>query len=124
MNMINEIYRANTRGFAKYDWLESFHSFSFSSYYNPQRMGFGLLRVLNDDCVQPKTGFSTHPHKNMEIISIPLSGTLTHQDSTDGFMDICENNVQIMSAGYGIEHSEMNNSSTEEAKFFADMDLS
>ena len=117
MNNNIEIYKAETRGFAKYDWLESFHSFSFSTYYNPNRMRFGLLRVLNDDSVSPKSGFATHPHANMEIISIPLAGTITHQDSMGSLFDITENYIQIMSAGTGIEHSEWNHSSDINAKF-------
>ena len=75
------IHKANTRGLANHGWLKSYHTFSFASYQNPERMNFGMLRVLNDDLVQPKMGFGTHPHRNMEIISIPISGALSHKDS-------------------------------------------
>ena len=111
------IHRANTRGRANHGWLDSHHTFSFSSYYNPERMGFGLLRVLNDDVVAPGMGFGTHPHDNMEIISIPLSGALEHKDSTGNREVIHTNDVQIMSAGFGLTHSEYNHSQTEQVNF-------
>ena len=106
-----------SRGLADHGWLKSRHTFSFSSYHNPERMNFGLLRVLNDDIVKPSMGFGTHPHENMEIISIPLSGSLRHQDSMGNKHIISTGEVQIMSAGSGITHSEYNNSSSEEVKF-------
>ncbi|GAB3537353.1 pirin family protein [Pontibacter brevis] len=111
------IHKADTRGHANHGWLNSYHSFSFANYYNPERMGFGLLRVLNDDEVAPGRGFGAHPHNNMEIISIPLSGTLAHQDSTGNSKTIQTNEVQIMSAGTGLMHSEFNHSETEPVKF-------
>ena len=110
-------HKANTRGKADHGWLKSHHSFSFASYHNPDRMGFGQLRVLNDDIVQPKMGFGTHPHQNMEIISIPLSGALTHKDSMDNKRAITTGEVQVMSAGTGLQHSEFNDSKTDEVKF-------
>ena len=106
-----------SRGLADHGWLKSRHTFSFSSYHNPERMNFGLLRVLNDDIVKPSMGFGTHPHENMEIISIPLSGSLRHQDSMGNKHIISTGEVQIMSAGSGITHSEYNNSSSEDVKF-------
>ena len=106
-----------SRGLADHGWLKSRHTFSFSSYHNPERMNFGLLRVINDDIVKPSMGFGTHPHENMEIISIPLSGSLRHQDSMGNKHIISTGEVQIMSAGSGITHSEYNNSSSEDVKF-------
>lgn len=111
------IHKAETRGHANHGWLNSYHSFSFANYYNPERMGFGLLRVLNDDEVAAAMGFGAHPHSNMEIISIPLSGTLVHQDSAGNSKSIQTNEVQIMSAGTGLAHSEFNHSKTEPVKF-------
>lgn len=111
------IHKADTRGHANHGWLNSYHSFSFASYYDPERMGFGLLRVLNDDTVAPGMGFGAHPHDNMEIVSIPLSGELAHKDSTGNAKVIKTNEVQIMSAGTGLTHSEFNNSKTEPVKF-------
>ncbi len=111
------IDRANTRGKANFGWLDSSHSFSFGRYYNPQKMGFGLLRVLNDDYIAPGTGFGRHPHDNMEIISVPISGGLAHQDSEGNEHEIRAGEVQIMSAGTGIEHAEMNLSKTETTNF-------
>ena len=96
------------RGHTKLNWLNSYHSFSFGEYYDPNNIHFGPLRVLNDDTVQPKNGFSTHSHKDMEIISIVLEGTMTHKDSTGIEGTIHENDVQYMSAGAGIYHSEFN----------------
>ncbi|MBF9252802.1 pirin family protein [Pontibacter sp. 172403-2] len=111
------IDKANTRGHANHGWLDSHHTFSFARYYNPQRMGFGLLRVINDDVVAPGMGFGAHAHDNMEIISIPLSGALEHQDSTGNKKVIYTNDVQIMSAGSGLTHSEYNHSKSEKVNF-------
>jgi quercetin 2,3-dioxygenase len=111
------IHKANTRGRANHGWLDSHHTFSFANYYSPERMNFGLLRVLNDDIVAPGMGFGAHPHDNMEIISIPLSGELAHQDSTGNKKVIRTNDVQIMSAGSGLTHSEFNNSKTDQVNF-------
>ena len=104
------IDKAESRGRALYDWLDSHHTFSFDTYYNPRRMNFGALRVLNDDRVEPGKGFGTHPHKNMEIISIPLKGKLKHGDSQKNSRSITPGDIQTMSAGTGIYHSEMNGS--------------
>jgi hypothetical protein len=111
------IHRADSRGLADHGWLKSYHTFSFANYYNPERMRFGLLRVLNDDSVAGGEGFGKHPHDNMEIISIPLKGSLEHQDSMGNKSVIQPNEVQIMSAGTGVKHSEYNHSKTEEVKF-------
>lgn len=111
------VHKADSRGFADHGWLKSYHTFSFASYQNADRMNFGTLRVLNDDVVQPKMGFGTHPHKNMEIISIPLSGALTHKDSMGNKRPIEEGEVQVMSAGTGLTHSEFNDSSTNAVNF-------
>ncbi len=108
------IHRADTRGHADHGWLNAHHSFSFANYYNPEKIRFGTLRVLNDDIVQPGEGFGTHPHDNMEIVTIPLKGELAHKDSTGNKEVIRPNEVQIMSAGSGLTHSEFNNSKTDE----------
>ena len=108
------LHKSDTRGHANHGWLEAKHSFSFASYYNPERMNFGSLRVLNDDIVQPKMGFGTHPHQNMEIITIPLKGALSHKDSMGNKRTIEVNEIQVMSAGTGVTHSEFNDSKTEE----------
>ncbi|MGC8751127.1 pirin family protein [Hydrotalea sp.] len=115
MNTI--IHTANSRGIAQHGWLYSRHTFSFADYYNPERMHFGALRVLNDDTVAPGMGFSAHPHRNMEIISIPLSGDLHHKDNTGRDAIIKENDIQIMSAGSGIVHSETNANHNRQVKF-------
>lgn len=112
--MKKTIHRAESRGHADHGWLNAHHSFSFANYYNPERIRFGTLRVLNDDIVQPGEGFGTHPHDNMEIVTIPLRGELAHKDSTGNKEVIRPNEVQIMSAGSGLTHSEFNNSKTEE----------
>ncbi len=111
------LHPADQRGAANHGWLNSHHSFSFANYYNPQKMNFGLLRVLNDDTVAPGMGFGKHPHDNMEIISIPLSGDLEHEDSMGNKAIIKEGEIQAMSAGTGIFHSEYNASKTDEVKF-------
>lgn len=111
------LHKADTRGHASFGWLNSYHTFSFGQYYNPERVHFGALRVLNDDTVAPGMGFSKHPHDNMEIVSIPLTGDLHHQDSTGRDKIIRQHDVQIMSAGSGIAHSEMNANRDREVKF-------
>ncbi len=115
MNTI--LHTADSRGKADHGWLKSFHTFSFSSYYNAERVHFGVLRVLNDDTVAPGMGFGTHPHDNMEIISIPLAGDLEHRDSMGNTTIIREGDVQVMSAGTGIRHSEMNHNKDKEVRF-------
>ena len=111
------IHRADSRGVAEHGWLHSKHSFSFAGYYDPQRMGFGMLRVLNDDLVEPGAGFPTHPDQDMEIISIPLTGSLRHRDSMGNVHVIRAGEVQRMSAGTGVSHSEYNDSHTEAVNF-------
>lgn len=107
------IHRSEERGKANYGWLDTKYSFSFARYYDPDKMGFGLLRVLNDDIVLPDSGFGTHPHDNMEIISIILDGQLQHKDSMGNGSVIKKYEVQVMSAGSGVTHSEFNPSKTE-----------
>jgi redox-sensitive bicupin YhaK (pirin superfamily) len=111
------VHPAQERGHANHGWLDSYHSFSFAGYYNPSKIHFGALRVLNDDKVAAGMGFGTHPHDNMEIVSIPLSGDLHHKDSTGRDKIIKQGDVQIMSAGSGIEHSEQNANRDKEVKF-------
>lgn len=112
------VHKANTRGDADHGWLKSKHTFSFANYYNPERMGFGALRVINDDHVEGGMGFGTHPHRDMEIISIPTEGKLAHKDTigTNGIIESGE--IQVMSAGTGIAHSEMNGNADVPVKFF------
>jgi len=114
--MTTQLYPSSSRGTADYGWLKANFSFSFGNYHNPNRMQFGMLRVLNDDMIDGGTGFGTHGHANMEIITIPLEGALKHRDSmgNDGIIRFGE--VQVMSAGSGIEHSEMNASETDKTK--------
>lgn len=109
------VHRAGCRGHADHGWLNTWHSFSFASYYNPDRMHFGALRVLNDDTIQAGMGFGTHPHDNMEIITIVLDGELEHRDSMGNGSVIRPGEVQVMSAGTGIQHSEFNHSEVNEA---------
>lgn len=111
------IHKAESRGTAFFGWLHSRHTFSFGRYYNAERMNFGALRVLNDDIVEGGQGFGTHPHDNMEIVSIPLKGNLAHKDSTGATKVIREGDVQIMSAGSGLSHSEFNHSATDKVNF-------
>jgi redox-sensitive bicupin YhaK (pirin superfamily) len=111
------IHKAESRGDANHGWLHSRHTFSFASYHNPERMHFGALRVLNDDYVAPGMGFDTHPHNNMEIISIPLEGDLEHKDSMGNVTVIKNGDVQVMSAGTGVSHSEYNHNSDAPVKF-------
>lgn len=116
-DMKTVLHKANTRGHANHGWLDSHHTFSFANYYNPERMNFGVLRVLNDDVVESGRGFGKHPHDNMEIISIPLEGDLEHQDSMGNKAIIRAGDVQVMSAGTGIYHSEMNRNRDKAVKF-------
>lgn len=111
------LHKAADRGHANHGWLNSYHSFSFASYYNPDKMHFGVLRVLNDDTVSPGMGFGTHPHDNMEIISIPLEGDLEHKDSMGNTTVIRNGDIQVMSAGSGIRHSEYNRNKDQQVKF-------
>lgn len=111
------IHRADSRGLADHGWLRSRHTFSFAAYHDSQRMGFGKLRVINDDVVAGGGGFDTHPHDNMEIISIPLSGALKHQDSMGNTHVIRHGEIQVMSAGTGITHSEYNYSDRDAVNF-------
>ena len=112
------LHKANSRGHADHGWLNAYHSFSFASWYNPDRVQFGMLRVLNDDTVAAGMGFGTHPHDNMEIITIPLEGDLAHKDSMGNAATIKTGDVQVMSAGTGIQHSEFNPNHDQHTKLF------
>lgn len=107
------VYRSEDRGKAEFGWLHAKHSFSFGNWYDPEKMGFGMLRVLNDDIIEPAQGFGTHPHNNMEIITIILEGALEHRDSMGSGSVIYPGEVQVMSAGTGVTHSEFNASKEE-----------
>ncbi len=111
------LHTSESRGDANHGWLHSKHTFSFANYYNPERMHFGVLRVLNDDTVAAGMGFGTHPHDNMEIISIPLEGDLEHKDSMGNVTIIKNGDIQVMSAGKGIQHSEYNKNKDQQVKF-------
>jgi quercetin 2,3-dioxygenase len=111
------LHKAESRGHANHGWLDSKHTFSFANYYDPERMHFGALRVLNDDTIEGGMGFGKHPHDNMEIISIPLEGALEHKDSMDNVSVIEYGDIQVMSAGTGIFHSEYNKNKNHKGKF-------
>ncbi|MDD4990824.1 MAG: pirin family protein [Paludibacter sp.] len=111
------LHKSETRGHANHGWLDTHHTFSFANYYNPERVHFGALRVLNDDRIDGGQGFGTHPHDNMEIISIPISGDLEHKDSMGNHGVITTGEIQVMSAGTGIFHSEYNKNKDKEAQF-------
>jgi redox-sensitive bicupin YhaK (pirin superfamily) len=112
------IHKADSRGSANHGWLNAKHSFSFANYHNPDKVHFGVLRVLNDDIVAPSMGFGMHPHDNMEIITIPLKGALKHRDNMGNEGVINAGDVQVMSAGTGVMHSEFNPSATDEVSLF------
>jgi hypothetical protein len=112
------LHTADTRGNANHGWLNAFHSFSFANYYNADRNQFGVLRVLNDDTIAAGMGFGTHPHKNMEIITIPFEGDLAHKDSMGTSSTIKSGDIQVMSAGSGIQHSEFNPNADQQTKLF------
>jgi redox-sensitive bicupin YhaK (pirin superfamily) len=112
------VHKSESRGHADHGWLNAYHSFSFASWYNPERIQFGTLRVLNDDTVAAGMGFGTHPHDNMEIITIPLEGDLAHKDSMGNAATIKTGDVQVMSAGTGIQHSEFNPNADLQTKLF------
>ncbi|HEY4335905.1 MAG TPA: pirin family protein [Puia sp.] len=115
--MTTILHKADTRGHADHGWLNSFFSFSFAGYYNPQRVQFGVLRVLNDDRVEGGKGFGSHPHDNMEIISIPLEGSLVHEDNLGHKEVVSAGEIQVMSTGKGVFHSEYNNKPDQAVKF-------
>jgi len=112
------VHKANSRGHANHGWLDAYHSFSFASWYHPERIQFGVLRVLNDDTIAAGMGFGTHPHDNMEIITIPLEGDLAHKDSMGNGTTIKSGDIQVMSAGKGIQHSEFNPNPDQQTKLF------
>ena len=112
------VHKANERGHANHGWLNAYHSFSFANWYNPEKVQFGMLRVLNDDTIAAGMGFGTHPHDNMEIITIPLEGDLAHKDSMGNGTTIKSGDIQVMSAGTGILHSEFNPNTDQHTKLF------
>lgn len=112
------VHKANERGHANHGWLNAYHSFSFANWYNPEKVQFGMLRVLNDDTIAGGMGFGTHPHDNMEIITIPLEGDLAHKDSMGNGTTIKSGDIQVMSAGTGIQHSEFNPNPDQHTKLF------
>jgi quercetin 2,3-dioxygenase len=112
----NIIHKANSRGHADHGWLQAYHSFSFANWYNPEKVHFGVLRVLNDDTIAPGMGFGMHPHENMEIITIPLEGDLAHKDSMGNEAIIKFGDIQVMSAGTGVRHSEFNPNADQRTK--------
>lgn len=112
------LHKSNERGHANHGWLEAYHSFSFANWYNPDKIQFGMIRVLNDDTIAGGMGFGTHPHDNMEIITIPLEGNLAHKDSMGNSSVIKSGDVQVMSAGTGIQHSEFNPNHNQRTKLF------
>lgn len=112
------LHKANERGHANHGWLNAYHSFSFANWYNPEKVQFGMLRVLNDDTIAAGMGFGTHPHDNMEIITIPLEGDLAHKDSMGNGTTIKSGDIQVMSAGTGIQHSEFNPNHNHHTKLF------
>lgn len=117
--MKTNLFKASERGYANYEWLQANYSFSFANYYNPAKQNFGALRVLNDDVIQGGAGFGEHPHQNMEIITIPLEGSLKHKDSmSNTWIPLHAGEVQVMSAGSGVYHSERNNSTTDFINLF------
>lgn len=116
MNNNTVLHKADTRGHANHGWLNARHTFSFANYYNPERMHFGVLRVLNDDTIAGGMGFGTHPHDNMEIITIPLEGGVHHKDSMGNSGVISNTEIQVMSAGTGVQHSEFNSNKDTELK--------
>ncbi len=116
--MKTQFYPENERGHANHGWLDAHHTFSFASWYNPEKVNFGVLRVLNDDRVAPGMGFGQHPHDNMEIITIPLSGSIRHQDTMGNQAIVKAGEIQVMTAGTGIQHSETNPSSSEDLRLF------
>lgn len=115
--MIKIIDKADSRGHFNHGWLDTNHTFSFADYYNPKRMHFGVLRVINDDTIKPSEGFPLHPHNDMEIVSIPLKGYMRHGDSMNNSEVITKGDIQVMSAGTGIRHLEYNDSDTEDLSF-------
>ncbi|MFR9166296.1 MAG: pirin family protein [Dysgonomonas sp.] len=116
--MKTTLYKASSRGHANHGWLDTYHTFSFANYYNPSRINFGALRVINDDIVKGGKGFGTHPHDNMEIITIPLYGDLEHKDSMGNSSVIRHGEVQVMSAGTGVTHSEFNANRDKDVNLF------